>query len=151
MGGCAYFESRPDYPVLTTKHTHKKLEGINVWNDQYCYQECYGIDIKSNAMAGWRCWLHWVGPPLTSGCLSSLCKNAVLCPPTWRPPVLAPSTPTPARWFPLCSVHGSPSRQPSGCACRRPGPGGNNEPALPVKKSQDHCLGNLMKTTTVLW
>lgn len=88
-----------------------------------------------SVMAGWQCWLHWADPRLTSGCLSSLCKNAVLCPPAWRPPVLAPWRPAPAQSCPPRSALGSPSRRPSVCACRRPEPGGNSEPAPPAKTS----------------
>lgn len=113
-------------------------------SDWYCYQESYRVwrlvctmDGGVSARAGWQRWLHWAGPLLTSGCLSSLCKNAVLCLPIWHLPVLALSTTTPVWWSPLRSVRGSPSRQPSECACHRPEPGGNNEPGPPTNKIND--------------
>lgn len=88
----------------------------------------------SSARAGWRHWLRWAGPRLTSGCLSSPCKNVLLCPPTWRPPAPALSSPAPERSSPPHSARGSPSPRPSACACHRPERGGNSEPGPPANK-----------------
>lgn len=125
----------------------------HLWSDRNCYQEadqtCVHNGQPFSVRARWRCLLHWVGPQRSSGCLSSPCKNAVLFPPAWSLPALARSRPAPG---PRCSPHsapGSPSRQPSECACHHPEPGGNSEPALPVniKKRKDigYCKALLME------